>query len=112
MNASSTERNPIRKAAVYQQGTLAGFLEEQKGGGWSFTYTDGYFGEPVSLTMPISQKRYDFEKFPPPFEGLLPEGILLEAFLRRYKLDADDFFGQLSIVGQNVVGSLSIKEVA
>jgi len=49
--------------------------------------------------------------FPPVFEGLLPEGAQLEALLRRYKIDKQDMFQQLLIVGEDVVGSLTIREV-
>ena len=37
--------------------------------------------------------------FPPPFEGLLPEGAQLEALLRNHKIDRDDAFGKLVVVG-------------
>ena len=100
----------MRKAEVHQQGALAGVLEELEGGRWRFTYADGYSGEPVSLTMPAVVAVHEFDHFPPPFEGLLPEGLQLEAMLRRYKLDRSDLFGQLIIGGQDLVGSLTLKE--
>ena len=98
----------VRSGAVYQQGILAGTLEEIKGNRWRFSYVDGYSGRAVSLTMPVSQKVYEFDQFPPVFEGLLPEGIQLETMLRRYKLDRNDLFGQLLLVGKDVVGSLTV----
>jgi serine/threonine-protein kinase HipA len=102
----------MRRVEVYQQGALAGVLEELDRGRWRFTYADGYAGESVSLTMPAAQAIHEFDRFPSPFEGLLPEGIQLEAMLRRHKLDRADFFGQLIVVGQDLVGSLIVKEVA
>jgi serine/threonine-protein kinase HipA len=102
----------MKKAHVYQQAALAGVLEELDGGRWRFTYADGYSGEPVSLRMPLAQPVHEFDRFPPAFEGLLPEGIQLEAMLRRYKLDRADLFGQLIVAGQDLVGSLTVKEVA
>ena len=102
----------MRKAEVYQQAALAGILEELDGGRWRFTYSGGYSGEPVSQTMPLAQSVHEFDRFPPAFEGLLPEGIQLEAMLRRYKLDRTDLFGQLIVAGQDLVGSLTVKEVA
>ena len=101
----------MRKAEVYQQGALAGVLEELDGGLWRFTYADGYSGDPVSLTMPAAQAVHEFDRFPPAFEGLLPEGSQLEALLRRYKLDRTDLFGQLMVAGQDLVGSLTVREV-
>ena len=102
----------MKRAEVYQQGSLGGILEELDGGRWRFTYSDSYSGEPVSLTMPVAQAVHEFDQFPPPFEGLLPEGIQLEAMLRRCKLDRSDLFGQLIVAGQDLVGSLTAKEAA
>ena len=101
----------MRKAEVCQQGALAGVLEELDGGLWRFTYAEGYSGAPVSLTMPAAQAVHEIDRFPPAFEGLLPEGSQLEAMLRRYKLDRTDLFGQLTVAGQDLVGSLTVKEV-
>ncbi|MEX2044485.1 MAG: HipA N-terminal domain-containing protein, partial [Opitutus sp.] len=67
-------------------------------------------GEPVSLTMPVNTRVWEFPGFPAPFEGLLPEGGQLDALLRHRKLDRNDLFGQLLAVGRDVVGSLRIEE--
>ena len=101
----------MRRAEVYQQGTLAGYLTETDGGKYRFDYLPGYAGRPVSLTMPVRSESYEFSQFPPAFEGLLPEGRLLEELLRREKIDAKDLMGQLIAVGQDVVGSLVIQEI-
>ena len=100
----------MKKAEVYQQGALAGILEELDGGRWQFTYADGFTGNPVSLTMPTTQAVHEFERFPPAFEGLLPEGSQLEALLRQFKVDRNDLLTQLLLVGSDVVGSLQVKE--
>lgn len=101
----------MRKAEVYQQGTRAGFLEELEQHRYRFTYVPGYGGEPISLAMPVRETPYLFDTFPPVFEGLLPEGVSLEAMLRRYKIDKTDLFKQLVTVGEDLVGSLTVKEV-
>jgi serine/threonine-protein kinase HipA len=61
--------------------------------------------------MPIKNSQYEFNQFPPFFDGLLPEGPLLDALLRKYKLDKNDFFEQLVKVGQDVVGAVTIEGV-
>jgi serine/threonine-protein kinase HipA len=101
----------MRKAEVYQHGTLAGMLEELGQNRYRFTYMTGYGGHRISLAMPIRESPYEFDKFPPVFEGLLPEGLPLEAMLRLCKIDKKDLFKQLLTVGEDVVGSLTIKEV-
>jgi serine/threonine-protein kinase HipA len=101
----------MKKAEVYQQGKLAGILEELDQNRYGFTYVAGYNGRPISLALPIRGPPYEFDKFPAVFEGLLPEGLALEAMLRQYKIDKTDLFKQLVTVGEDVVGSLTIKEV-
>ena len=101
----------MRKAEVYQQGILAGVLEESDRRHYQFTYVPRYQGEPVSLAMPVRAEAYQFDGFPPVFEGLLPEGVQLEALLRIHKVDKGDLFQQLLIVGEDVVGSLTVREV-
>jgi len=100
-----------RRAEVYQQGQLAGYLEERGGGSWQFSYLPEYEGLAVSLTMPKQTEPYRFGTFPPLFDGLLPEGLQLEALLRKHKIDRNDCFGQLMIVGEDLVGSLSVRPI-
>jgi serine/threonine-protein kinase HipA len=99
----------MRSAEVYQHDVLAGYLREIGQSKYLFEYRTEYSGPPVSLTMPTNKKEFEFDGFPPLFEGLLPEGEQLEALLRREKLDAKDLMGQLLAVGKDVVGSLVIK---
>jgi serine/threonine-protein kinase HipA len=61
--------------------------------------------------MPISQKEYLFDRFPPFFDGLLPEGIMLEALLRNGKIDRDDHMSQLLVVGHDMVGNVTVEEI-
>jgi serine/threonine-protein kinase HipA len=86
-------------------------LEEIDRSHYRFTYVGGYNGEPISLALPARETAYEFNKFPALCEGLLPEGIQLEALLRQYKVDKNDMFQQLLIVGEDVVGSLTVREV-
>jgi serine/threonine-protein kinase HipA len=100
----------MRKAEIHQKGVLAGLLEEIARDRYRFTYVNGYGGEPISLALPVREPPYEFNGFPPVFEGLLPEGVQLEALLRIHKVDKGDLFQQLLIVGSDVVGSLTIRE--
>lgn len=102
----------MRKANVYVKNILAGILEEENRHHYRFSYIPEYTSSPVSLTMPINNKIYEFEQFPPFFEGLLPEGILLDALLKQAKLDKSDYFGQLMLVGKDVVGDVTIEEIS
>ena len=99
----------MRKAKVLVHGIDAGVLEAFDNGMYQFSYNEEYHFAPVSLTMPLTIRSYDFDKFPPFFEGLLPEGVMLEGLLRKYKLDRDDLFGQLVQVGHDLVGAVSVE---
>ena len=99
----------MRSANIWVKEQFAGVLTEISKDHYRFSYNDDYQGAPVSLTMPVAQKIYDYQGLPPFFEGLLPEGLMLEALLRRCKLDKKDYFGQLLEVGNDVVGAVTIK---
>jgi serine/threonine-protein kinase HipA len=101
----------MRKARILVKGIEAGILVATSGGKYTFIYHADYRGAPVSLTMPVTNEAYEFNTFPPFFEGLLPEGIMLEALLRKYKIDRNDYFGQLVKVGQDVVGAVTIEKL-
>ncbi len=98
-----------RRALVSQRGEPAGQLTELPQGGWEFGYLPGYAGPPVSLALPVREVPYAFDDFPPFLDGLLPEGVQLEALLRRLKIDRIDRFAQLLAVGRDVVGSLTVS---
>ncbi len=106
---SSKDTSIQRRAEVYQSGALAGFLEESADQSYQFRYAEGYLGIPISLTMPLQSDAYHFKRFPPVFDGLLPEGPQLEALLRKHKIDRSDTFTQLITVGEDLVGSLSVR---
>lgn len=103
----------MRKAKVFVKGSVAGVLEElERGVSYVFRYADDYGGEPVSLTMPLTQRLYQFNQFPPFFDGVLPEGLQLEALIRKLKIDRNDSFSQLVAVGKDLVGAVTVEEIA
>lgn len=102
----------MRKAKVFMHNFLAGYLiEEEKNIRYRFSYDDNYTGEPVSLTMPVEMKEFQFKSFPAFFDGLLPEGIQLDGLLRIRKIDKNDYFSQLVATGADLVGAVSVEEI-
>lgn len=100
----------MKKARVFVDGRLAGCLEEIVfNKHYRFTYIDHYQGQSVSLEMPTHQKIWEYDRFPPFFEGLLPEGMMLEALLKRAKLDRNDYFEQLVHIGSDCVGNVTVE---
>jgi serine/threonine-protein kinase HipA len=102
----------MRKAKVYVNNIEAGTLtESEPGKKYFFEYTEGYSGSPVSISMPLNQKVYGFDFFPPFFDGLLPEGYQLDGLLKFGKIDRNDLFTQLMAVGDDLVGNITAREV-
>lgn len=100
----------MREARVFNYGHYAGRLIEIDQNQYEFIYDDQYKGPPVSLTMPVAKKHFSYSQFPPFFDGLLPEGMLLEALLKSAKIDRKDYFLQLITVGKDLVGSVTVEE--
>ena len=69
----------MRQAHIYYQDQLAGLLTEDENG-YTFQYDAAYIksndADPVSLTLPISEKPYTSLILFPFFDGLIPEGWL------------------------------------
>ena len=102
----------MRKANIFVNACLAGELHEiEKRVKYRFIYLDTYQGPSVSLEMPTTNLVYEYDRFPPFFEGLLPEGLMLESMLQQLKIDRNDFFAQLIAVGGDMVGNVTAKEL-
>lgn len=92
-------------------GNRAGVLIEVSPAEYYFEYDEKYDGEAVSLTMPLNNKKYGYKSFPPFFEGLLPEGVMLEGLLKIAKIDKKDYFSQLIATGNDLVGAVTVKSM-
>lgn len=102
----------MRSAKVYVNGHEAGvFSEIEFGKKYGFDYLQGYVGPPISVTMPIDRRVYEFDSFPPFFDGLLPEGFQLDGLLKFGKIDRNDLFSQLLAVGGDLVGNVTLTEI-
>ena len=103
----------MRKAKVFVKGIEAGILMEiSQGREYKFEYLEGYKGLEVSRTMMPHARMYSYDKFPPFFEGLLPEGIQLDGLLKIKKIDKGDLFSQLMAVGDELVGVITLEEIS
>jgi serine/threonine-protein kinase HipA len=101
----------MRKAKIFVRGVEAGTLTElRQGKEYVFEYLNEYDGMAISRTMPTNVRVYQFDKFPPFFDGLLPEGIQLEGLLKIRKIDKNDLLSQLMAVGEDLVGVVTVKE--
>ena len=92
---------------IYVGDRLAGSMT-RAGERHLFEYLPGYAGPPVFLGWSLDERSREWEQFPPAFDSLLPEGVLLEQLLRKHKLDKADKWGQLIAVGRDMTGFVSV----
>jgi serine/threonine-protein kinase HipA len=102
------------KARVYYDGVPAGILR-RKADGFAFTYDSDYLHRPdalpVSQTLPLRSEPYESTSLFPFFDGLLPEGWLLDLTTTALKIDADDRFGLLLGTGGDTVGAVTVHPI-
>ena len=106
--------NVLRQCAVYVRGQFAGRLQETDEG-YRFDYDRDYLKSddvsPVSLTLPLSDEPYTSHTLFPFFDGLIPEGWLLNVVSRNWKIDQKDRFGFFFLSCHDCIGCVSIREV-
>ena len=102
-----------RKADIYVHETKAGVLEETETG-YRFQYDPEYLSqkdaEPVSLTLPIRKDPYDSQVLFPFFDGLIPEGWLLDVVEETWKVNPKDRMGLLLVSCRDTIGHVSVRE--
>ena len=102
-----------RTAYVYVRNTFAGILSETEEG-YSFVYDEKYLESDgaisVSLTLPKQKEPYTSRILFPFFDGLIPEGWLLEIVSRNWKIDRNDRFGLLLSACHDSIGNVSVRE--
>lgn len=103
----------FRKAYVYVRDIFAGILSETDEG-YSFSYDSEYLlrenASAVSLTLPLSRETYTSKTIFSFFDGLIPEGWLLDIVSRNWKIDTRDRFGLLLVACKDSIGNNSIRE--
>lgn len=92
--------------------TLAGVLTEDEHG-FHFQYNPSYLqstaAEPISLTLPLTDNEYNSKTLFPFFDGLIPEGWLLDIAQNNWKFNPRDRMEILLKVCQDCIGAVSIK---
>jgi len=100
----------IRKGKVFYKDKLAGTIEQIEEG-FIFTYDEKYINEiniSVSLTLPVRNEPYINKYMFPFFDGLIPEGWLLEIAEKKWKVDRRDRMGLLLTSCKDCIGSISL----
>lgn len=104
----------MSKAAIKIQDTTAGWLSQDENG-YHFVYDESYLRtqnpQPISLTMPIKQVSYTSKVLFPFFDGLIPEGWLLDIAEKNWKLNPRDRMGLLLACCKDCIGAVSVHQI-
>jgi serine/threonine-protein kinase HipA len=105
----------MRKGKVYYNVHLAGIITETDEGEYVFQYDENYVKEHpnefITFTMPVTEKPYTDKRLFPFFEGLIPEGWLLDIASKSWKISINDRMGLLLACCQNCIGALSVVPI-
>lgn len=102
----------MKSGLVYKKDIIAGTIWED-GDGFHFQYKDTYLKKPqhgpVSKTLPIRNEAYSDTQMIPFFDGLIPEGWLLQIAIDNWKLNPRDRMSLLLTLCNDCIGDISIK---
>lgn len=96
---------------VYLHHDRVGRLERQPQARLGFRYEPDWVekrGEPLSLSLPVSDQLYGDEQCRPFFKGLLPEGEFLKTIARIFHVSAENSFTVLEQIGGECAGAVSL----
>ena len=96
---------------VYYGNILAGLIAETDDG-YEFVYDKLYLAshkaKPVSITLPLRETVYTARVLFAFFDGLIPEGWLLDLATDHWKVKANDRFDLLLLTCKDAIGAVSI----
>ena len=101
----------MRKGRVYMDARPAGTIMEDEHG-YTFVYDDDYLRlkdtRAVSLSLPLQREAYRDKRLFPFFDGLIPEGWLLDIAEKTWKLDPRDRMGLLLACCSDCIGAVRV----
>ena len=104
----------MRKAEIKIYDTTAGWLVEDENG-YHFNYDSSYLNssnpDPISLTLPLKGQPYTSKILFPFFDGLIPEGWLLDIAQNNWKLNPRDRMGLLMACCKDCIGAVSVHPI-
>ena len=105
----------MRSATILYNNILAGILIETGDGEYVFKYDDAYIknypAQFITFSMPVREEAYTDKRLFSFFEGLIPEGWLLNIATKNWKLNPNDRMGLLLVCCENCIGAVSVKQI-
>lgn len=104
----------MKQTNIYYKNILAGILTEGDEG-YEFLYLPEYLkskeAKPVSLTLPLRNDVYKSNVLFPFFDGLIPEGWLLDVALRNTDISILDRMSLLLLCCKDCIGAVSVEPI-
>ena len=104
----------MRQGEIWVNNQPAGVLTEDDNG-YHFKYFQAYIDQekalPVSLTLPLQKDPFHSEYLFPFFDGLIPEGWLLNIAHKNWKINPRDRMGLLLATCRDCIGNISVRSI-
>ena len=101
-----------RSGKVYFKNQFCGVVSETEEG-YAFSYDAVYLqsesAQSVSLTLPLTEKSYSSKTLFAFFDGLIPEGWLLDIAEKNWKIKYTDRMGLLLACCKDCIGAVSVQ---
>ena len=105
----------MRKGNVFYKACFAGIITETDDGEFTFLYDGNYVTEHpdefITFTMPVTTNQYTDKRLFPFFDGLIPEGWLLDIASENWKINKNDRMGLLLACCGNCIGAVSVVPI-
>jgi serine/threonine-protein kinase HipA len=100
-----------KRGKVFVDQLFAGVIE-QKDGLYIFKYDEKYLNhenaKAISLTLPLQQKSFEQKTMFAFFDGLIPEGWLLNIIEGNWKINSRDRMSLLLLACKDCIGNVSV----
>ena len=101
----------MKTGKVLYKDIFAGIITEDENG-YSYTYDEGYLSseiaEQISLTLPLQKEIFKSKTMFPFFDGLIPEGWLLDIAEANWKINPRDRMSLLLTFCKDCIGAVSV----
>jgi len=88
---------------------------ETDDGEYTFSYHEAYIQnypkQFITFQMPVSKQIYRSSRLFPFFDGLIPEGWLLNITIESWRINKNDRMGLLLAVGKSCIGAVSVHPI-
>jgi serine/threonine-protein kinase HipA len=102
-----------RSGKVYFKEDYCGQIFETDDGyrfQYDFHYLQNKTAQEISFTMPLSDKTFESKTMFPFFDGLIPEGWLLDIAELNWKVNYKDRMGLLLVCCRDCIGAVSVRK--